>query len=87
MDPFVVQVKFDAANAPILKKSMMKFKSDVRIMDVIQLLKGKLNLESVVLVVEKCFVPLADQSLGELYSSFARNEKLHITYGLQAVFG
>ena len=87
METFIVKVKLDAANAPVLKKSLVKFKSDTKVMDLIQLLQGKLNIESVVLVVEKCFVPLADQQLGELYNAFARNNILHITYGMQAVFG
>mmetsp|Transcript_17060 Transcript_17060/g.27609 ORF Transcript_17060/g.27609 Transcript_17060/m.27609 type:complete len:159 (+) Transcript_17060:60-536(+) len=84
---FPVMVNFDAANAPILKKRSLKFKSDVKIYDVHRLLKEKLKQDSLVLIVEKCFAPTLDQDLGTLYKLFARNDVLHITYGVQAVFG
>lgn len=85
--PFPVKVNFDAANAPILKKRTLTFKSNAQVHDVIQLLQSKLKLDTLVLVVEKCFTPTLDQDLGTLYKSFARNDALYITYSPQPVFG
>jgi hypothetical protein len=85
--PFAVLVSFDAAGAPALKKRQLKFKSDVLVADVQRLLCERLGTEHLALVVEKCFMPLPDQDLGSLFKTFGRNGALHISYGIQPVFG
>ncbi len=85
--PFAVLVSFDAAGAPALKKRQLKFKSDALVADVQRLLCERLGTEHLALVVEKCFMPLPDQDLGSLFKTFGRNGALHISYGVQPVFG
>jgi hypothetical protein len=86
-EPFAVLVSFDAAGAPALKKRQLKFKSDALVADVQKLLCERVGVENLALVVEKCFMPLPDQDLGSLFKTFGRNGALHISYGVQPVFG
>jgi len=84
-----VTVNFSAANAPIIKQKTMKFNSTATIFEIQRFLKDKLKQESVVIIIDKCFVPTLDQDLGTLMRCFGTgpNKVLNITYGPQAVFG